>query len=92
MTLLVISQDLVGLADGLELGFRFFSAFLGDFVGVMLKGSLNGGGNKSALTIVDEGWRCLGEGTSTNLAVCFLDLVLGRILIDSEQLWEMRQT
>lgn len=43
MALLLILQDLVGLADGLELGFGLFSAILRDLVGVMLQGSLMGG-------------------------------------------------
>lgn len=93
VTLVVIFEDFVGLADSLELGFRLLSTFFGDFVGVVKKGSLCKTG------CVSMGYCCwrgiafvvATEGGVTNLSVCLLDLILRSILINTEELCKMRQ-
>lgn len=44
--LVFVAKDLVGLSYGLELCFGFVSLFLGNFVGMMLKRKLDGGGRR----------------------------------------------
>jgi hypothetical protein len=80
MALVIVAEDLVGLADLLELDLGLGALLLGDLVGVVLQGGL------AHIECQFDGGICALVGVGTNLAICLLDFFAGSALIDREEL------